>query len=55
MIKAPPWYSRLEAALEPSWPLMIAIALVIILITVLLLSRGKRVPLAAWLVYLISP
>ena len=55
MITPPPWYGRLERAIEPSFPLMVAIGLLIIAITAWLMLRGRSVPLAGWLVYLISP
>ncbi len=53
--EALPWYSWLEKKIEPSWPLMVAIAGAIIGVTLWLMLRGDPVLLAAWLVYLVSP
>lgn len=50
-----PWYEALRRFIEPSWSLMAAIALAIIVVTVLLLVHGDPVMLAGWLIYLISP
>lgn len=55
IIHAPIWYQWLESKLEPSWPLMVFVALAIIAVTVFLIYRRQPVPLAAWLVYLLSP
>lgn len=51
----PPWYGWLERKLEPSWPLMLAVAVVIVGVTIYLMARGKPVPMAAWLTYLLMP
>jgi hypothetical protein len=51
----PPWYDWLERRLEPSWPLMVAIAVVIVGITIYLMAKRQAVPLAAWLTYLLMP
>lgn len=50
-----PWYGKAEAALEPSWPLMTVLALLIVGITLGLLLARKPVLMAAWLVYLYMP
>lgn len=50
-----PWYGPLEDFIRPSWPLMIAIASVIVLVTLLLIWKGDPVLLAGWLVYLALP
>lgn len=51
----PPWYDWLEGKLQPSMPLMVAIGMVIVAITLYLMLRGRAVPLAAWLTYLLMP
>lgn len=53
--EALPWYGALEGFIRPSWPLMVAIAAVIIAVTLYLLLKGNPVLLAGWLVYLVSP
>lgn len=50
-----PWYGALEAFLEPSYPLMVTIAVAIVIITIALVLHGDNVSLAAWLVYLALP
>jgi hypothetical protein len=51
----PSWYKALEDILQPNWPLMVALGLLVILVTAYLIYLGHPVPLAAWLVYLASP
>jgi len=51
----PSWYTKAEAFLEPSWPLLVVLSLAVIAITVGLLLAGEAAPLAAWLVYLYMP
>lgn len=50
-----PWYGWLEGKLEPNRDIMVALALVLIAVTIVLILHGDSVVLAAWLAYLISP
>lgn len=49
------WYDRIEAWIAPSWPLLVLLSLVLIVITAVLVLRGQPLPLAAWLAYMYSP
>lgn len=51
----PGLYARLEDALEPSWPLMVALAAIVIGLTLALVLWGHPAPLAAWLAWALLP
>lgn len=53
--EALPWYAPIRNWLEPSWPIMLAIAAALAAVTLYLIWRGDPVLLAGWLVYLLSP
>lgn len=55
MILMPPWYHWLNDRLQPSRPLMYALGLLFIGITLWLMWRGSNVSLALWLTYLAMP
>ena len=55
MISPKGFYHKVEAKLEPAWPLMVMLAIVVIGITLILLWRRNAVAMAAWLTYLYMP
>lgn len=48
-------YHKLEKTLEPSWPIMVVLAVIVIGVTAVLLWKRNPVAMAAWLVYLYMP
>ena len=52
---AAPWYEFAENQLQPHRDLMIALAILIIAVTLALLLYGDNIVLAAWLTYLFMP
>ncbi len=51
----PSWYQSLERTLLQYWELEVAVAIMIVVVTLALLIARKPVPLAVWLTYLVMP
>lgn len=48
-------YRSLEQTLDQSWPIMVALAVIVIGVTIYLLYKKNPIAMAAWLVYLYMP
>jgi hypothetical protein len=55
MITPPVWYKPVENWLAPQWPVMIAIALGLALVSGYLIWKRNPLAMALWLTYLIMP